>query len=47
MASENCRIRYTPLAYEDLDKIDTYISTALLNPQAALNFYYKLIHCRI
>ena len=37
MESENYRIRYTPLAYEDLDEIDTYISTVLLNPQAALN----------
>jgi addiction module RelE/StbE family toxin len=37
MGSENYRTRYTPLAYEDLDEIDNYISTILLNPQAALN----------
>lgn len=28
-------IRYTQLAYEDLDEIDTYISNVLYNPQAA------------
>jgi len=32
MESENYRIWYTPLAYEDLDEIDTYISTVLSNP---------------
>ena len=37
MVSENYRVRYTPLAYEDLDEIDTYISSVLLNPPAALN----------
>lgn len=42
MESENYRIRYTPLANEDLDEIDTYISTVLLNPQAALNLLGKM-----
>lgn len=36
MEPENYRIRYTPLAYEDLSEIDTYISQVLLNPQASL-----------
>lgn len=46
MESENYRIRYTPLAYEDLDEIDTYISAVLLNPQAHGNtaVYYKLMN---
>lgn len=35
MRDEGCGIRFTPLAYEDLDEIDTYISETLLNPQAA------------
>lgn len=35
MESEHFQIRYTPLAYEDLDEIDTYISETLVNPQAA------------
>lgn len=38
MKSESYRIRYTPLAYEDLDEIDAYISTTLLNPQTALDW---------
>ncbi len=42
MESEDYRIRYTPLAYEDLDKIDTYISTVLLNPQAAFNLLAEM-----
>lgn len=37
MENECYKIRYTPLAYEDLDEIDTYISETLLNPQAAEN----------
>ena len=37
MACETYRIRYAPLAYEDLDEMDSYISNVLLNPQAALN----------
>ncbi len=37
MENEPWHIRYTPLAYEDLDNIDTYVSTVLLSPQAALN----------
>lgn len=36
MESKFYRIRYTPLAFEDLDKIDDYISVTLANPQAAL-----------
>lgn len=35
MGSESYRIRYTPLAYEDLDEIDTYITNTLCNEQAA------------
>lgn len=35
MENENFQIRFTPLAYEDLDEIDTYISVTLVNPQAA------------
>ncbi len=42
MENENYRIRYTPLAYEDLDEINTYISTVLLNSQAALNLLGEL-----
>ena len=42
MESEDYRIRYTPLAYEDLDGIDTYISTGLLNPQAAMNLLCEM-----
>ena len=29
------QIRYTPLAYEDLDGIDNYIAETLSNPSAA------------
>ncbi len=42
MESELYRIRYTPLAYEDLDDIDTYISTVLLSPQAALKLLNEM-----
>lgn len=35
MGKDNYNIRFTPLAYEDLDEIDTYISETLMNPQAA------------
>lgn len=35
MGRDNYNIRFTPLAYEDLDEIDTYISETLMNPQAA------------
>lgn len=37
MESKSYRIRYTPLAYADLDNIDSYISETLCNPQAAEN----------
>lgn len=36
MGNKLYRIRYTPLAFEDLDSIDDYISITLSNPQAAL-----------
>lgn len=36
MGNKLYRIRYTPLAFEDLDSIDDYISIILSNPQAAL-----------
>ena len=35
MESKLYQIRYTPLAYQDLDEIDSYISETLHNPQAA------------
>ncbi|MFP3154038.1 type II toxin-antitoxin system RelE/ParE family toxin [Lachnospiraceae bacterium ZAX-1] len=35
MENKDYHIRYTPLAYEDLDEIDTYISEKLCNPIAA------------
>ena len=35
MENENYRIRYTPLAYEDLDEIDSYITDTLCNESAA------------
>lgn len=35
MENELYQIRYTPLAYDDLDETDTYISEVLINPQAA------------
>lgn len=35
MESERYRIRYTPLSYEDLDEIDTYITETLCNEAAA------------
>ncbi|SHO45236.1 type II toxin-antitoxin system RelE/ParE family toxin [Anaerocolumna xylanovorans] len=35
MENDFFHILYTPLAYEDLDEIDTYISEILVNPQAA------------
>lgn len=42
MENEHFRVRYTPLAYEDLDEIDTYISSILFNPQAALNLLVEI-----
>jgi len=36
MGNKLYRIRYTPLAFEDLDSIDDYISITLSNPQAAV-----------
>lgn len=36
MESKLYRIRYTPLAFDDLDEIDDYISVTLANPRAAL-----------
>lgn len=36
MENKLYRIRYTPLAFEDLDEIDDYISITLANPGAAL-----------
>ena len=35
MENKCYQIRYTPLAADDLDEIDTYISDTLCNPQAA------------
>ena len=35
MENDLFAIRFTPLAYEDLDEIDSYISNTLCNPQAA------------
>lgn len=35
MENDLFAIRFTPLAYEDLDEIDSYISDTLCNPQAA------------
>lgn len=35
MENELYKIRYTPLAYEDLDSIDSYISETLCNESAA------------
>ncbi len=35
MKNERFQILYTPLAYEDLDEMDTYISETLFNSQAA------------
>lgn len=35
MEIENYRIQYTPLAFEDLDEIDGYITNTLCNKQAA------------
>lgn len=36
MTHETYRIRYTQLAYGDLNEIDTYISETLSSPQAVL-----------
>jgi addiction module RelE/StbE family toxin len=38
----NYQIRYLPLAYEDLDEIDTYISDTLGNPAAAERLMEKM-----
>lgn len=35
MKIENYHIQYTPLAFEDLDEIDRYITNTLCNEQAA------------
>lgn len=37
MGNNTFRIRYTPLAFADLDDIDSHISETLCNPQAAEN----------
>ncbi len=37
MKNKSYRIRYTPLAYADLDDIDTYITETLHNSSAAEN----------
>lgn len=42
MESEHYRVRYTLLAYEDFDEIDTYISGVLLKPQAALSLLSEM-----
>ncbi len=36
------QIRYTPLAYEDLDSIDSYIAKTLANPSAADRLMEKM-----
>lgn len=36
------RIQYTPLAYEDLDSIDSYIAKTLANPSAADHLMEKM-----
>ncbi|WP_242861752.1 type II toxin-antitoxin system RelE/ParE family toxin [Bittarella massiliensis (ex Durand et al. 2017)] len=36
MENDIYKIRYTPLAFEDLDSIDTYISKTLYNEAAAI-----------
>ena len=40
MESDLFSVHFTPLAFEDLDEIDSYLSDALCNPQAA----EKLLH---
>lgn len=42
MENKRYRIRFTPLAADDLDEIDTYISETLCNPQAAENLIEQI-----
>ena len=42
MENELYKIRYTPLAYEDLDSIDSYISETLCNESAAERLLDKI-----
>ena len=35
MDDEHFHVRFTPLAYEDMDEIDDYISVTLGDPEAA------------
>lgn len=42
MENEQFGIRYTPLAYEDLNEIDSYISETLGNPQAAMRLMEEI-----
>ncbi len=42
MENDFYEIRFTPLAYEDLDEIDTYITETLVNPKAAEDLMYEM-----
>lgn len=42
MKNDLYEVRYTPLAYEDLDEIDTYISETLVNSKAATDLMYEM-----
>jgi len=42
MKNKKYAIRYTPLSFEDLNEIDSYISDTLCNPDAALRLLDKM-----
>ena len=42
MKHETYKVRYTPLAYEDLEETDAYITETLCNPEAALTLLNKI-----
>lgn len=42
MENERYRIRYTPLAFDDLDEIDSYITDTLCNGQAAVRLLNEI-----
>lgn len=42
MENKPYQIQYTPLAYEDLDRIDSYIAETLVNPSVADRLMEKM-----